>query len=79
MVKLNALWHRVGLLYVDRLQIIVGQVLGLVVDRWEGVRPPAPLADPPPGGPHQVLVPGPHWRGIYLHIVDLLCARGQGI
>jgi hypothetical protein len=40
LVKLDVLWHRVGLLYVDRFCVIVGLFLALVVDRREGVCPP---------------------------------------
>ena len=45
-VKLDALWHRVALLYVDEFRVIVILVLGLVVDRWERVCQPLPPSGP---------------------------------
>ena len=42
LAKSDILWHRVGLLYVDRFRVIVGLFLALVVDRRERVCPPPP-------------------------------------
>ena len=37
--KEGTLWHRVAQLYVDEFRYMVGEVLGLAVDRWHGVCP----------------------------------------
>ena len=36
LVKFNALWHRVDVLYVNAFRIIVGQVLGHAEDHYGG-------------------------------------------
>jgi len=56
--RIPRLLTQVALVYVDGFRVIVGQILRLVVDRWEGVcLLYSPLADHP-SGPEQVPVPG---------------------